>query len=105
MRDEWRALIDAESSSSVSSSGSVEAPSQGLTSPRKKSTNISGESIKLTMAARAMRLKPRKGGGSTDTSSAATPEVSERRQVGDADVMVNPKLENAWWRKVGMEDI
>lgn len=43
-----------------------------------------------------MRLKPRKS---------ATMEVSERRQVGDAETMVNENLGNAWWRKVGMEEI
>jgi len=31
-------------------------------------------------------------------------EVSARRQVGDAENMVNPTTETPWWRQVGMEE-
>jgi len=44
------------------------------------------------MASRTMRLK---------LSGKLTREISERRQVGDAETMVN---EGAWWRDFGMEE-
>lgn len=31
-------------------------------------------------------------------------EVSERRQVGDAEEMFAEKGENPWWRSVGMDE-
>jgi len=46
----------------------------------------------LSMASRTMRLK---------LSGKLTREISERRQVGDAETMVN---EGAWWRDFGMEE-
>lgn len=49
------------------------------------------------MASRAMRLKL------SGKLSGKDWEVSERRQVGDAEVMVN-KGSGAWWRRVGMEE-
>lgn len=48
----------------------------------------------------AMKLKSR-GGGFGER------EVSERRQVGDAQSMVNPTHTQSgtpWWRNVGMEE-
>lgn len=50
-----------------------------------------------TMASKAMRLK---------LSAKITREVSERRQVGDAESMLNaPDAgKGAWWRDVGMEE-
>ena len=49
----------------------------------------------LTMASRAMRLK-----------SLSTREISERRQVGDAEALVNgpSTIGNPWWRNVTMEE-
>lgn len=56
----------------------------------------------LTLAARGKRLK----GGMDDMKRR---EVSERRQVGDTESMVNSMDETAggkapWWRNVGMEE-
>lgn len=48
------------------------------------------------MAARAMRLK---------LSGKISREVSERRQVGDAEEMFAEKEALApWWRNIGMEE-
>jgi hypothetical protein len=49
------------------------------------------------MASRAMRLKL------SGKLSGKDWEISERRQVGDAEAMVN-KGSGAWWRHVGMEE-
>ena len=53
------------------------------------------QNISLAMASRAMKLK-----------RVATREVSERRQVGDAEEMVNGVQDNAspWWKHVSMEE-
>jgi len=58
------------------------------------------QNITLAMASRAMRLK--------DTG---TREVSERRQVGDAQDMMYPARDSTssdgttpWWRNVTMEE-
>lgn len=56
----------------------------------------------LTMASRAMKLKS-KGASMMDLRNR---EVSARRQVGDAESVVNPQSSGAgtpWWRNVGME--
>jgi pyruvate dehydrogenase kinase 2/3/4 len=48
------------------------------------------------LAAKAMRLK---------LSGQIRPEVSERRQVGDAEEMfAGKKVDQPWWRNVGMEE-
>ncbi|KAF4304551.1 hypothetical protein GTA08_BOTSDO07731 [Botryosphaeria dothidea] len=47
------------------------------------------------MAARVKRLK---------IDNTMNWEVSERRQVGDAESMVNEGLKAAWWRNVGIEE-
>jgi hypothetical protein len=72
-------------------------PSQGLTRQpqRAPSKKPSMQNISLAMASRAMKLK-----------RAATREVSERRQVGDAEEMVNGPQDQAspWWKHVSMEE-
>ncbi|KAI4736543.1 alpha-ketoacid dehydrogenase kinase [Aureobasidium sp. EXF-12298] len=72
-------------------------PSQGLTRQpqRAPSKKPSMQNISLAMASRAMKLK-----------RVATREVSERRQVGDAEEMVNGPQDNAspWWKHVSMEE-
>ncbi|THZ40984.1 alpha-ketoacid dehydrogenase kinase [Aureobasidium pullulans] len=73
-------------------------PSQGLTRQpqRAPSKKPSMQNISLAMASRAMKLK-----------RVATREVSERRQVGDAEEMVNGPQDNnssPWWRNVSMEE-
>jgi len=47
------------------------------------------------MASRAMRLK-----------DLSTREISERRQVGDAEALVNPPSTSGtpWWKNVTMEE-
>lgn len=67
-----------------------EPTSQGLT----KSTAAVWGSNNAMMASRAMRLKL---GGKLSR------EVSERRQVGDAEAMFSQE-EGAWWRDIGMEE-
>lgn len=99
MRDEWfqpivdKPMIDSEDSSSHHST-------QGLTHrqpERVRSSKPSMTNLSLAMASRAMRLKRRE-----------TREVSERRQVGDAEEMVNgsDSQGNAapWWKNVTMEE-
>jgi pyruvate dehydrogenase kinase 2/3/4 len=50
----------------------------------------------------AMKLKS-KGAGPGDAKKGR--EVSARRQVGDAENMVNPTTtETPWWRQIGMEE-
>jgi hypothetical protein len=52
----------------------------------------------------AMKLKSRAGSGGGDIRKGR--EVSARRQVGDAESMVNPTTGTGtpWWRQVGMEE-
>lgn len=64
---------------------------QGLTK------SVSSNSISTSMASRTMRLKL------SGRLSGKDWEVSERRQVGDTEAMVN-KGSNAWWKHVGMEE-
>lgn len=73
-------------------SGSINGPTtpQGLTRSEKYKTY----NYNAAMASRAMRLK----------LSGQNWEVSERRQVGDAESMVNDPNSGAWWRNVGMEE-
>jgi pyruvate dehydrogenase kinase 2/3/4 len=47
------------------------------------------------LASKAMRLK---------LSGQLSREVSERRQVGDAEEMFADKGETPWWRNVGMDE-
>ncbi|CZT24422.1 uncharacterized protein RCC_10147 [Ramularia collo-cygni] len=56
------------------------------------------------MASRAMKVKGKKSGSMLNLPSR---EVSARRQVGDAESVVNPHSTGAatpWWRNVGMEE-
>lgn len=81
MREEW-----------ASSVAPISTSSQGLT---RSSGSLSSNSLSLSMASKAMRLK---------LSGKLTREVSERRQVGDAVDMVNQGGETPWWKSVGMEE-
>ena len=65
--------------------------------PRGLTKSVSSNSISTTMASRAMRLKL------SGKLSGKDWEISERRQVGDTEAMVN-KGSGAWWRHVGMEE-
>jgi len=73
---------------------------QGLTGsqqPRYSSESMASRSINLSLASKAMRLKL-KGN---------IREISERRQVGDAEEMLaesGSAKRDAWWKNVGMEE-
>jgi len=68
----------------------------------------------LTMASKAMKLKPivKNVNNNTNTSKGRDQwQISERRQVGDAEEMMYPssrapndKSGNPWWKNVGMEE-
>lgn len=84
--------------------------SPGLT--RVGRTNELDRSASLNLAARAMKLKMKTSNKGSDTRQR---EVSERRQVGDAENVVNPpatqsslsdgsKSDLPWWRNVTMEE-
>ena len=66
---------------------------QGLT--RKSGQSISAKSTAIAMASRVKRLK---------VDNTMSWEVNERRQVGDAESMLNEGLKSAWWRHVGIEE-
>jgi len=75
------------------------AAAQGLTIAAMQRGSSGG----LSMASRAMRLKlsgrlKNREGGRGEW------EVSERRQVGDAEAMINEPEGSPWWRNVGMEE-
>jgi pyruvate dehydrogenase kinase 2/3/4 len=61
---------------------------QGTGSPVRGSSNP-------FLASKAMRLK---------LSGQVSREISERRQVGDAEDMFAKQTEKPWWRNVGMEE-
>jgi pyruvate dehydrogenase kinase 2/3/4 len=97
MRDEWlkpvidRPMVDEGSPSEFPSQGLTRQPQRAASSKKPSMQNIS-----LAMASRAMKLK-----------RVATREVSERRQVGDAEEMVNGPQDSTaspWWRHVSMEE-
>ncbi|KAK4548017.1 hypothetical protein LTR36_010737 [Oleoguttula mirabilis] len=86
--------------------------SPGLTTRVGRTTTATSEldrSASLNLAARAMKLKMKTGKG----REAKPREVSERRQVGDAESIVNPPATMhaagdgstlPWWRNVTMEE-
>lgn len=79
MRDEW--------------ASSEPIHSQGLAQSSYGSKKRSGNPF---LASKAMRLK---------LSGQLSREVSERRQVGDAEEMFAKKSgDKPWWRNVGMEE-
>lgn len=85
--------------SGVAGGSKMVAPrsSQGLTRVGRQQREMPS----LTLSSMAMKLKSRGGGGVGDATKGR--EVSARRQVGDAESMVNP-TETPWWRQVGMEE-
>jgi len=63
----------------------------------------------LTMASRAMKLK---GKGKDSALNMTHREISARRQVGDAETMVNQVSPEGpggmgvpWWKNVGMDEL
>lgn len=73
--------------------------SQGLTrsQPQYGNRSMASRSINLSMASKAMKLKLK----------GSLREISERRQVGDAEEMLSEggsANRDAWWKNVGMEE-
>lgn len=92
MREEWAQGLTRGSSEFARAGLGSETGNQ----PVKRQRSMQS----LTMASRALRLK---------NLPHASREVSERRQVGDAESLVNPVQiaggrENQWWRSVSMEE-
>lgn len=116
MRDEWASAhhnrnndmmtmtMHRRHASRVGHAGSLRS-SQGLTS---RSQNESGldRSATLNLAARAMKLKMGTKGLEGRLGLARQREVSERRQVGDAEGVINRTsgAEKPWWKDVTMEE-
>ena len=64
-------------------------------STESKAAMAASASIGLAMKSKAMQLKLK----------GSSREVSERRQVGDAEALVNdPQEGKRWWRDVGMDE-
>lgn len=94
MRDEWS--IAAAPGGVAKNNGPASRSTQGLA----RVGRLQREVPSLTLSSMAMRLKSK---GTGDLS--ARREVSERRQVGDAEGLVNPTGSGTpWWRNVGMEE-
>jgi len=107
MRDEWtngtalHAVRNGYGSGSLTTTAAATI-SQGLTRVGRQTGLDRGTSLNL--AARAMKLKMK-----TKGLDVRHREVSERRQVGDAESVVNPPSHSPadgtpWWRNVGMEE-
>jgi hypothetical protein len=87
------------SSGYAGSSGMVASrSSQGLTRVGRHQREMPS----LTLSSMAMKLKSKAGSGGGDLTKGR--EVSARRQVGDAESMVNSTSETPWWRNVGMDE-
>lgn len=91
MRDEWSQGLTPEGNTQAGRGG------RGSNSTSAKSPRTIQS---LTMASRAMKLKVN-----------VSREISERRQVGDAEEMVNPQPRRGnaegsqpWWKNVGMDE-
>lgn len=98
MRDEWS--IAAAPGGVAKNNGPASRSTQGLARVGRLQREREREVPSLTLSSMAMRLKSK---GAGDLS--ARREVSERRQVGDAEGLVNPTGSGTpWWRNVGMEE-
>lgn len=89
--------------------GSDSRSSQGLTHGKQKESRGNSKfgdldrSASLTLARKGMKLKS-KGGSAMNLSHS---EVSERRQVGDAESIMDESTKGGrgpWWRNVTMEE-
>jgi len=100
MRDEWmNGSSQSRGSGSAGSSGMLTSrSSQGLTRVGRQQREMPS----LTLSSMAMKLKSKARSSGGDVIKGR--EVSARRQVGDAESMVNPTSETPWWRQVGMEE-
>ena len=100
MRDEWKAIVRSNFADSRSSPGLTRIGTEsGL-----------DRSASLNLAARAVKMR---GGRHDSLMNARQREVSERRQVGDAEEVVNSPArtgkdgrggEEPWWKNVSMEE-
>ena len=108
MRDEWKAIVRSNFAAADSRS------SPGLT--RIGTESGLDRSASLNLAARAMKMKGKSSGqqsGGGGMMGARQREVSARRQVGDAEEVVNSPArtgkdgrggEEPWWKNVSMEE-
>ncbi|KAI9695174.1 MAG: hypothetical protein M1820_008810 [Bogoriella megaspora] len=80
MRDEW---LRPPLSRGLTRAGGL----RRLTSATSKATATSSASINISLSSKVMQLK----------SKGSSMEVSERRQVGDAEAMVNEPIGNQSW--------
>ena len=103
MRDEWKAIVRSNFADSRSSPGLTRIGTEsGL-----------DRSASLNLAARAMKMKGKGGSRQDGLMNARQREVSARRQVGDAEEVVNSPArtgkdgrggEEPWWKNVSMEE-
>ena len=108
MRDEWTAKENETGGDSRSSQGLTRVGRQTESTAKATATTAKSGGLdrgaSLTLARKGMRLKS-KGVGDLKNR-----EVSERRQVGDAESVVNQpngaegKGAQPWWRNVGMDE-
>lgn len=105
MRDEWKSPIDHGEASIPSLQGLARVGRQ--IEKGGSAAAVGGEHDRiagLTMASRAMKLKAGSKKGST--MNLGYREISARRQVGDAEGVVNAQSSGntPWWKNVGMEE-
>lgn len=104
MKDEWTAALRGGAAVAVAQSAyRADSPSSsGLTRVgRQAGLDRAGS---LNLAAKAMKLKLKTKGLDAGLKQR---EVSERRQVGDAESVVNAQSSRAdepWWKNVTMEE-
>jgi hypothetical protein len=100
MRDEWKngSLIALPAEPAAS------AARMDVQSSRPSSQGLTRRQSELPSLTMAMSLKKKtKGKGAMQMTHR---EISERRQVGDAESLVNPQggPGEPWWRHVGMDE-
>jgi len=114
MRDEWKNGIVASQAQPAARNGYGGAGNAAATTANSRSSqgltrvgrlNELDRGASLNLAARAMKLKMK----TTKGFDVRQREVSERRQVGDAESVINAPEQSTgggtpWWRNVGMEE-
>jgi len=110
MRDEWPTVAALRGGSRTNALGVGDSrSSQGLTQVGRRNESGLDRASSLNLAARAMKLKLKTKGLEGQQKQR---EVSERRQVGDAESVVNPMMptrgvskdDTPWWKNVTMEE-
>ncbi|KAI6859477.1 hypothetical protein KC334_g21597 [Hortaea werneckii] len=100
--DEWDTAVKGGAAVAAAQTTTGSPSSSGLT--RRVGKNELDRASSLNLAARAMKLKLKTKGLDQGLRQR---EVSERRQVGDAESVVNSQSGRAgepWWRNVTMEE-